>query len=236
MDRWRPIGGELDQDAGRDIKWRARRKSTATTSRATSASSARLPKLAPIAALKLSIRVRRPEPRGSLIHRLSSASLPCLNAAHKFSRDNYFNGLSALLRNFFAPWTFLNPRSEAPISRALGHEGPETLRRFHRPFGGCPFVSDANEAESRESETIHFAKRNETFRIAGLKSLKSLQAVNHPFRGIVCFQCVKRHFVLPFSRKRFFVSKSDDTGFANSVTYSPVPIDYTLDSLLRKKM
>jgi hypothetical protein len=45
----------------------------------------------------------------------------------------------------------------------------------------------------------YFAKRNETFRSAGRKSLISLGSLNQCFRGIVCFQRFKGLFVSPFS-------------------------------------
>jgi hypothetical protein len=54
-----------------------------------------------------------------------------------------------------------------------------------------------NAPENREK---HFAKRNETFRTAGGNSLKSLQALNQVFRGIVCFQGFNPRFVSPFSQ------------------------------------
>jgi hypothetical protein len=52
-----------------------------------------------------------------------------------------------------------------------------------------------DEGENGENETLRFAKRNEAFRSAGLKSLKSSWPLNHAFRGIVCFQWVDPHFV-----------------------------------------
>jgi hypothetical protein len=63
------------------------------------------------------------------------------------------------------------------------------LREFHRALGDCPFrfVSGVDEAKNCENERIRFAKRNEGFRIAGRKSLKSLGAVNHDFAGSFIF-------------------------------------------------
>jgi hypothetical protein len=46
---------------------------------------------------------------------------------------------------------------------------------------------------------VHFAMRNETFRGARRKSLKSLRAPIQRFRGFVCFQGFNGHFVSPFS-------------------------------------
>src|ERR1700733_8987711 len=62
------------------------------------------------------------------------------------------------------------------------------------------FVSGAGETEPPENRGKHFAKRNETFRTAGGNSLKSLQALNQGFRGIVCFQGFNARFVSLFSR------------------------------------
>jgi hypothetical protein len=44
------------------------------------------------------------------------------------------------------------------------------------------------DAEKRPKRNAHFARRNETFRRPGRKSLESLRAPNRAFRGIVCFQ------------------------------------------------
>src|SRR5580704_3674987 len=57
------------------------------------------------------------------------------------------------------------------------------------------FVSGLDEAQSPR-------KRNETFRIASRKPLKSLTAANHRFRRIVCFQRLRCLFVSHFSRMR----------------------------------
>jgi hypothetical protein len=43
------------------------------------------------------------------------------------------------------------------------------------------FVSCATEAQNSEAKTIRFAKRNESFRDGGRKSLESLGALNHHF-------------------------------------------------------
>jgi hypothetical protein len=48
---------------------------------------------------------------------------------------------------------------------------------------------------------LHFAVRNETFRIEPLKPLKSLGAANQVFRGFLCYQGLEAYFVSPaFSR------------------------------------
>jgi hypothetical protein len=58
--------------------------------------------------------------------------------------------------------------------------------------------------------------RNETFRTVWLKSLKSLRSANHRFRGIVCFQGLKRHFVSPFSHDSLFRSAATPRWRASS--------------------
>jgi hypothetical protein len=57
-----------------------------------------------------------------------------------------------------------------------------------------------DEAENRENERLLFAERNERFRDAGRKSLKSLMVRNRPFRRIVCFQWLDPLFVSPESQ------------------------------------
>jgi hypothetical protein len=49
------------------------------------------------------------------------------------------------------------------------------------------FVSGVDEAKNSESERNRFAERNEGFRIAGRKSLKSLSAANDDFAGSFVF-------------------------------------------------
>jgi hypothetical protein len=51
----------------------------------------------------------------------------------------------------------------------------------------APFRFGHHEAKNSENERIRFAKRNEGFRIAGRKSLKSLAAANHDFAGSFVF-------------------------------------------------
>jgi hypothetical protein len=61
-------------------------------------------------------------------------------------------------------------------------------------------ASRPGEAENGQKRNAHFAMRNETFRVAQRKLLKSFWAPNHSFRGIVCFQSFNFDFVSPFSR------------------------------------
>ena len=61
------------------------------------------------------------------------------------------------------------------------------------------FVSDVEEAKNSETKGFRFAKRNQTFRLERLKSLRSLRVLNQLFRGIVCFQWLDPRFVSPFS-------------------------------------
>jgi hypothetical protein len=60
------------------------------------------------------------------------------------------------------------------------------------------FDSGLEEARKRPGRNAHFAARNETFRTAWHKPLKSLLAPNQRFRGIVCFQWLIADFVSPF--------------------------------------
>jgi hypothetical protein len=50
------------------------------------------------------------------------------------------------------------------------------------------FVCFVGAAQNRQKRNACFAWRNEGFRIAGRKSLKSLCALDQPFRAIVYFQ------------------------------------------------
>jgi hypothetical protein len=106
-------------------------------------------------------------------------------------RINDFMGLTPPLRNFFRVELPSRPRSEAPEAR-------ERRRRL----GRC--VSGADEAQKQRKRKESFAKRNERFRDAGRKSLKSLGCEIGLFRQIVCFQWVNRLFVsrfLPHARE-----------------------------------
>jgi hypothetical protein len=69
------------------------------------------------------------------------------------------------------------------------------------------FVSLRQTAQNSKNEALRFAKRNESFRIDGLKSLKSLRVLNQLFRGIVCFQWVDPNFVSRRFRVRSFSQK-----------------------------
>jgi hypothetical protein len=68
------------------------------------------------------------------------------------------------------------------------------------PFEAASRRLRARRLEKRPGRNAHFAARNETFRTAWHKSLKSLWAPNQSFRGIVCFQWLNSVFVSPFSR------------------------------------
>ena len=94
------------------------------------------------------------------------------------SRANDFNSLNPPSRNFLGCGSSL--RAFAATA------GRRSLRRF---------VSDAGESETQQNREDRFAMRNERFRRTRRKSLQSLRALNHEFRGIVCFQRVRCHFV-----------------------------------------
>jgi hypothetical protein len=49
----------------------------------------------------------------------------------------------------------------------------------------------------------HFVMRKETFRFAPLKPLKSLGALNQPFRGFLCYQGLEAGFISLCSRATF---------------------------------
>jgi hypothetical protein len=92
------------------------------------------------------------------------------------------------------------------------------------------FVSGAGEIEPHQKREVRFAMRNERFRRTRRKSLQSLRALNHEFRGIVCFQRVRCHFVsrlfsnlAPHRGRRqnrliFDVSPKEERGCAKSGT------------------
>ena len=63
-------------------------------------------------------------------------------------------------------------------------ETPETCPG---PSGDRPFRFGRGRGQNRENERIHFAKRNEAFRLAGHKLLKSSRATNHGFAGSFVF-------------------------------------------------
>ncbi len=77
-------------------------------------------------------------------------------------------------------------------------------------------VSSADAAQN--SERKYFAMRNETFRIADRKPLKSLWIPNQSFRRFVCFQGFSRHFVSPFFQK---VSYRPQNRAANGLRSAP---------------
>ena len=60
------------------------------------------------------------------------------------------------------------------------------------------------KAKANKNKGLRFAERNESFRIEGIKSLKSLRAPNQLFRGTFCFQWVDPNFVSRRFRVRPF--------------------------------
>jgi hypothetical protein len=76
------------------------------------------------------------------------------------------------------------PQDEAcewrPLRRTSWTKISQTCQ-LHCPSGDRPFRFERVRRQNRENERIHFAKRNEAFRFAGHKSLKSLRAANHDF-------------------------------------------------------
>jgi hypothetical protein len=75
---------------------------------------------------------------------------------------------------------------------------PQTCQ-LHRPSDDRPFRFGRGRGQNRENERIHFAKRNEAFRFAGHKSLKSLRAANHDFAGSFVFNGLSAVSFLVFS-------------------------------------
>ena len=82
-----------------------------------------------------------------------------------------------------------SPRSEAPKDEDGGGR-----------LGRC--VSGVDKAQKQRKRKECFAKRNERFRAAGRKSLRSLGSEIRRFREIVCFQGFNRFFVSPSRRMR----------------------------------
>jgi hypothetical protein len=85
----------------------------------------------------------------------------------------------------------------APASRAFVRETPETCPG---PSGDRPFRFGRGRGQNRENERIHFAKRNEAFRLAGHKLLKSSRATNHGFAGSFVFNGLSAVSFRRFSR------------------------------------
>src|ERR1700722_1322287 len=83
--------------------------------------------------------------------------------AHKFAHANDFSGLTSSLRSFCSS----SSRTARVLRRAKDEDGgrrlPVVFRASTRP-------------KNSESERKYFAKRNETFRGLGRKSLESLYA------------------------------------------------------------
>ena len=109
--------------------------------------------------------------------------------AHKFAHANDFSGLTSSLRYFCSS----SSRTARVLRRAKDEDGGRRLAR-------C--VSGVDEAKKQRKRKESFAKRNETFRGLGRKSLESLYAANQLFRGIVCFQGLNRLFISHFFRIR----------------------------------
>jgi hypothetical protein len=104
---------------------------------------------------------------------------------------------------------YLKTRSEAPQSASNNPpdsqgDGGRRSRDLRPPEANrmnAPFRFGHHEAKNSENERIRFAKRNEGFRIAGRKPLKSLGAANHDFAGSFVFKGLSAH-VLPLPADR----------------------------------
>jgi hypothetical protein len=80
-------------------------------------------------------------------------------------------------------------QDEACEQRPRGPSGtkiPQTCQ-LHHSLRDWPFRFRDERGQKSESERIRFAKRNEAFRFAGRKPLKSLCAANHDFAGSFVF-------------------------------------------------
>jgi hypothetical protein len=88
--------------------------------------------------------------------------------------------------------------SEAKQSRGT----PGALWPLDRRVASLPRDDDSPQTQRvLRAGRLHFARRNETFRLAALKSLKSLGVANQPFRGFLCYQGLAAHFVSLRSRE-----------------------------------
>jgi hypothetical protein len=88
-------------------------------------------------------------------------------------------------------------------STRLRSEAPGT-----RTGGRRPLRFGRRRAPNQQKRNESFANRNETFRVADPKSLKSLMVLNQRFRGIVCFQSLNHVFVSRSRRVHLFDPKS----------------------------
>jgi hypothetical protein len=130
---------------------------------------------------------------------------------------NDFIDLGALLCNFFSlSWSFKlfdglilrAMRSIASADLILRSDAKHRVSKDAPP--GAPFeaasrrlrarrLRDLDEVQKTARRRGHFATRNQSFRTAARKPLKSLRAPNQLFRGILCFQTLIVDFVSPFS-------------------------------------
>ena len=84
-------------------------------------------------------------------------------------------------------------------------ETPETCPG---PSGDRPFRFGRGRGQNRENERIHFAKRNEAFRLAGHKLLKSSRATNHGFAGSFVFNGLSAVSFRRFLARRLLASQT----------------------------
>ena len=81
------------------------------------------------------------------------------------------------------------------ISESLTRaQRPPRAPRIRRRFRSLAFWASTRR-KNRQKRRLPFAERNERFRDAGRKSLRSLGVRNGPFRAIVCFQWLDPLFV-----------------------------------------
>ncbi len=132
----------------------------------------------------LILRARR-KPRVS-----KDGPAPCLVCASRSVLRGRFAPPQDEVVGSYATFSLLQPRPRP---------GTGALQGGRRP-GGC--VSGVDGAQKRRKRKESFALRNERFRDAGRKSLKSLGCEIGRFREIVCFQWANRLFVSRFRRTR----------------------------------
>jgi hypothetical protein len=102
----------------------------------------------------------------------------------------------------------------------------------------APFRFGHHEAKNSENERIRFAKRNEGFRIAGRKPLKSLGAADHDFAGSFVFKGLSAISFRGFLAWGSSDSKSFGAARAGSIRQAPPflsrPAAVWLDRGMRK--
>ena len=91
-------------------------------------------------------------------------------------------------------------QDEACEWRSLRGPSCTKTSQIHHPSGDRPFRFGRGRGQNRENERIHFAKRNEAFRLAGHKLLKSSRATNHGFAGSFVFNGLSAVSFRRFSR------------------------------------